>query len=117
MKVSISPEGNVELDVSNGETENAIELIQKLQQTNKEKESVRALEHAERIEKTTELNGWQYDLWNWLCDNDNINGIPIAAAARHFELTSGAMGQRLARLVKIGYASRPVNGRYRAKTP
>lgn len=116
MKVTTTINGT-EIMIENDDYNEIIGFVNKISQKEKENGSVKAIEHEERVAKTAELNTWQSELWNWLADNDCETGLPIAGAARAFGVNQDAMGQRLARLVKMGYATRPIQGRYRAKTP
>lgn len=64
---------------------------------------------------TAELTNDQYMTWQYLVDNENaVNGVTVAAVARHLRLNRGAANHRLVTLVKLGFAERISRGRYRA---
>lgn len=77
------------------------------------KEQIKVEDRNDRIEKAIELNKDQFELWEYLVDNDCEGGIPIAAIARHFQIKDSTIGQRLCSLVRMGYAFRTGRGRYR----
>ena len=111
MKVTVNING-VDLKLE-GEVDETVDFVQRLQK--KEQEEKKIIVRSERIEKAVELNKVQFDLWEYLVDNDCEAGVPIAAVARHFELNEGCAGQRLSVLTNNGYAYRVGRGRYRAK--
>jgi hypothetical protein len=117
MKVSIDPDGKVELDVNNGETQNAIEFIRQLQKEKKREETIKEIEHEERVQHSAELNKTQYETWDFLIDHDCDAGVPVAGIARALNSTCGAVSHRLGILVNKGYAVRTQRGYYRARTP
>lgn len=116
MKVSVNIEG-LELNLD-GEVNETVDFVQKLQAKDQEK-AVKKEEHDRLIKKEErrknkgrELNSDLYDLWDWMVDNPVVDGIPISAAARHFQVTESCAGQRMCKLAKLGYAMRPQRGRY-----
>lgn len=109
MKVSMNVDG-IELKID-GELNEAVDFVKKLRE--KETEHAQSIERINRIEKAVELNAVQFELWEYLVDNDCEAGIPIAAVARHFNDSESKMGQRLVRLCDTGYAYRVGRGRYR----
>lgn len=113
MKVELNING-VELKLD-GQLDETVEFVQKLQAKQDEANSIKTAERSKRIEKGTELNAVLFDLWDYLADNDCDRGIPINAVARHFDIKQGCANQRLCRLVDFDYAFRVGQGRYRAK--
>lgn len=118
MKVSVEING-VELKLD-GEVDETVDFVSKLQAKGQKIQQERAEVRAARVEKAVELNKVQFALWEYLVDNDCETGLPIAAVHRHFQeqgdkANEDAIGQRLATLARQGYAYRPGRGRYRAK--
>jgi hypothetical protein len=61
------------------------------------------------------LNRTQYEMWEFLVDNDCERGVHRSAAEQHFGLSYSCAGQRLGRLVRAGLAYRVGAGWFRAK--
>jgi hypothetical protein len=111
MKVTINHKGEVELDISNGDGQAAMDLIRSLQADARRK-------HVDMAKVSTgRLNALQFKTWEFLAENDCEVGVHVDAIGRHLGITPGAAGQRCYTLVSLGYASRVSNGRYRALTP
>lgn len=120
MKVTVDPNGVVSLDVSNGETKVAIDFIRQLQKESKAsklKPKEKPRKAFQRKDKDAGLNASLFDALKFLAANDTEDGITAAQLAQHAKITNGAAGQRIAKLVKAGYAYRVKMGHYRAVKP
>lgn len=115
MKVKVNAKGEVELDVSNGESDEALRLIYKLQADARKSAAAPGLDPTKI--RTGALNRTLYEVWEVLVENDCEVGVSIDAVSRQIGINNSAAGQRLLNLVKAGYARRVTLGRYRAETP
>ena len=118
MKVNVKADGTVELEVSNGEGQAAIDLIHALQ-ADARRQAADAAANVSRaaLAQSGGLNSVQYQAWEVLCENDCVVGVTVAAIARELKIKHSTASQRLLTLVKLGYAERVATGRYRAVTP
>lgn len=121
MKVIVNPDGSFELDVKQGDASVALEFIQASQSSAKEKKvsqsrSESMLLAATKVEDS-HLNALQYRTWEFLCENDNSDGIHVSQLAKAFGINRAAANTRLVVLTNMGYAKRVAKGYYRALTP
>jgi len=119
MEIRVSQDGEVVLNVDNGETERALHFVRALQKEAKEKKvsETRSQSHREanvKGEQYGELNQLQYRTWEYLTENDNPDGIHISQIARAFGISVAAANTRAITLHKLGYAKRIHKGYYRA---
>jgi len=131
MEVRINTEGEIIINITNGDGQAAFDLIDSLQNRAKRKKetSVRselmrdantkvAVPRPEGSEDVTgELNRIQYRTWEFLCENDSPDGVHVSRVAQAFGLTRAAANTRLVVLTNTGYAKRVHRGYYRAETP
>jgi Fic family protein len=121
MEIRVNAEGEVILNVTNGEVDKAMELIHALQADARRKE--RTVTHSATMKAAntkvgdSNLNQIQYRTWEFLCENDNNEGIHVSQIAKAFGLTRAAANSRLLVIEKLGYAKRVHKGYYRALTP
>ena len=142
MKVRITPNGDVEFDVSNGEGQAALDLIRAIQksqahtvpipedvpQTYFEKlENLRnnlAQEHAQEIpevihttpmsSRMASLSRSQRATYEALIEFDNEDGVHVSALGTLLDTSDGAISHRLALLEHRGLVKRVSRGHYRA---
>jgi hypothetical protein len=121
MKVTVNADGDIVLDITSGDTESAMNLIDALQSraANKRASEIRSEVAVQAQTKvgTSNLNAIQYRTWEFLCENDCSAGIHVSAVARGFAISNAAANTRLIVLEKMGYAKRVQRGYYRALTP
>jgi len=124
MKVTVTANGEVVLDITNGDGQAALDLIHALQEDARRKEVSASRQEASRaaatmvpISGTKELNEIQYRTWSYLCDNDVAGGVHVSQVAHAFGINNMAANSRLLTLHKAGYAERTAKGYYRALTP
>jgi DNA-binding MarR family transcriptional regulator len=121
MEIKVSADGEVTLVVTNGETDRALEFVHALQADARRKE--RTISHSQTMREantkvgSSNLNQIQYRTWEYLCENDNNEGIHVSQLAKAFGLTRAAANSRLLVIEKLGYAKRVHKGYYRALTP
>lgn len=114
MEVSIK---GVSIKFDGAETKDAIAFINALQEEEREKTADAQEKELLRANKGAELNSSQYEVWSFLMDHDNENGVPVAGMARALSSTSGAISHRLTILASRGYAKRVHRGYYRYLMP
>lgn len=126
MKVTVTPEGVVELDVSNGEVSVALDFIEAMrarakQQPPKLVPKGKPQKAFRKSRKITDHRGQVqpalFDALKWLAQNDSEEGLRAADLAQHARISNGAAGQRLIKLAAGGFAYRVKDGRYRAVKP
>jgi hypothetical protein len=121
MEIKVSADGEITLNVTNGETDKAVDLIRALRcDAQRAKTSAnRSKSMAEAAQKVddSELNQLQYRTWEFLCENDNPDGVHVSQLAKAFGLNRAAANTRLVVLTNMGYAKRVHKGYYRALTP
>lgn len=101
MRVIINPTtGEVSFDVDT--VDDAIKLARSVYV---EPEATKAEVSSCEASATAELTGAQYDAWAFLVANENTpNGVHLSAVARHLKVNNSAAGQRMMKLVELGYA-------------
>jgi hypothetical protein len=114
MKVHINSDGTVELDVVDGESHAAIELIDALQARRRESIQLADDVRESRAGETVNLTAALYRTWEFLVNNDCPSGVHISAVARAFAITDASASSRLKDLLKQGNAKRIRRGYYRA---
>lgn len=114
MKVHINSDGTVELDVVDGESHAAIELIDALQARRRTSIQLADEVRESRAGETANLTASLYRTWEFLVNNDNPDGVHISAVARAFACGNIAATDRLKALLKQGNAKRVRRGYYRA---
>jgi hypothetical protein len=114
MKVNVKADGTVELDVSNGEGQAALDLIHALQAD--ARASARLVEEvaATRQAESAGLSQLLYRTWEYLVENDRPDGVHVSAVARAFGINDSAASERMQALLKAGNAKRSRRGYYRA---
>lgn len=124
MKVIISANGDVVLDITNGDGQTAIDLIHALQADARQKEASKNRSLTSRESQTMvptggtgKLNTIQYRTWEYLCENDIASGVHVSQVAHAFGLSNTSANARLVTLFNLGYAQRVAKGYYRALTP
>lgn len=125
MEIKVNAEGEVVINVVNGETDRAIDLIRALQgEARGKKINERRSESmklaAQKVDTglgSGKLNQIQYRTWEYLCENDCSDGIHISGVARAFGVPNTTANSRVLVLEKLGYAKRVRKGYYRALTP
>ena len=119
MEVKLNAQGEVVINVTNGESGAALELLKALraEQEGKKVSEIRSKSMTEAAEKYGKLNGVQYRTWEYLVANDNPEGIHVSQVARAFGVSNAAANTRCLTLEKLGYAKRVHKGYYRALTP
>ena len=114
MEVKVNAAGEVVLNVTNGDGQAAMDIIHALQADARKAQS-------QKIDPlktpTGPLSKKQYEVWEYLCENDCEVGVSLNAMGREIGITDGAVGQRMQDLIKLGYARRVSTGRYRAEIP
>lgn len=125
MEVRVNKDGEVILNIANGDGQAAIDLIRALQgeaaataklKKHSEERSA-SLKEASIKTGTGNLNQLQYRTWEYLTDNDCIDGIHVSQLAHAFGITTAAANTRVMTLHKLGYAKRIRKGYYKALTP
>lgn len=113
MKVTVTPSGDVQLEVTDGDGAAAVELIHQLQadaaqrRTDDEKQS-----HSVAL---ASLTAKQRKLYDVLCDFDQPQGCHVSGLAALLETTQGAVSHMLnVVLVPRHLARRVTRGHYRA---
>lgn len=114
MEVKVNAAGEVVLNVTNGDSQAALDLIHALQTDARKAQSQKI--DPEKV-STGPLTKYQYLVWEYLCENDCTSGVTLNAMARALGISDGAVGQRLQHMVTLGYAVRVSSGRYRAEIP
>jgi hypothetical protein len=121
MEIKVSADGEVTLNVTNGETDKAIDLIRALQYEAQRKQvsarRSKSMKDAAVKVDDTNLNQLQYRTWEFLCENDTAEGVHVSQLAKAFGLNRAAANTRLVVLTNMGYAKRVHKGYYRALTP
>lgn len=121
MEIKVNADGEVILNVNNGETDKALEMIHALQADARRKTLAKDRSETGKQAQTKvgsgNLNAIQYRTWEYLCENDSPNGIHVSQLARAFGITNMAANSRLLVVEKLGYAKRVAKGYYRALTP
>lgn len=121
MKVTINSDGEVTLDITNGDGQAALDLIHALQGDVKRQKSAeeRREVHRQAAAKVdgSPLNVLQYRTWEYLCGNDCNDGIHVSSVGKAFGITNSAANTRLVALTNLGYAKRVHRGYYRAIIP
>lgn len=114
MKVHINSDGTVELDVVDGESHAAIELIDALQARRHESIKLADETRESRAGETANLSSALYRTWEFLVNSDTPDGVHISAVARAFAITDACASSRLKELLSQGNAKRVRRGYYRA---
>lgn len=114
MKVHINSDGTVELDVVDGESHAAIELIDALQARRHESIKLADDVRESRAGESANLTATLYRTWEFLVNNDCPDGVHISAVARAFACGDAAASARMKELLKQGNAKRIRRGYYRA---
>lgn len=117
-KLRVLPTGEIEIELNGGGvTEDVLDLLNKLQNDARKKT---AGVPNPKLSEAPALSGKQYEVWEYLCENDAEVGVTGRAIADHLNTTIGAIGARLKDMIEMGYAVRigsARSGRYRAATP
>lgn len=121
MKVTVTPEGVVTLEVTNGDGQVALDMIRALQaESKKPAAKPRAKSRKKTQSKKKDEVGIQpslFDALSWMADNDSEDGVTAVDLAQQASISNGAAGQRIQKLLKAGYVYRVSTGHYRAVKP
>jgi hypothetical protein len=121
MEIRVNANGDVIINVTNGETDKALEMIHALQADARRKtlstDRSEVGKQAQTKVSGSNLNAIQYRTWEYLCENDNSGGVHVSQVARAFAVSNAAANSRLSTLYQLGYANRVAKGYYRALTP
>ena len=111
MRVTVSPTGEISIESNGSKPADVAEMVRELRKQEPKDEPAPA-----EPTRPVSLNDIQGAVYDWLVANDNPHGVHVGAVARQFNLTNGAAGSRLERLLKMGFVQRVGAGRYRAVT-
>jgi len=116
MKVIITPNGDVELDVSNGEGQAALDLINALQAQANAKAASQDIsqKHRTLTARMASLSKSQRQTYDLLIEFDSADGVHYTALAALLEASDGAVSHRLGLLETRGLVKRVSRGHYRA---